>query len=232
MRTLEHPNIARFHEVRNNAIYTDRNGNNHECLAIVMEYIEGGELYEYVARCGKFSPRIARTYFKMLLDALSYMHSRGITHRDIKPENILLDRNFNLKVTDFGFSTYLSRGELHTRLGTEAYMAPEIRERRYDGKDVDLFAAGIILFILYTGGPPFEKSIQNLDPYYRIFCRNNSQFWEAHSRRRPAGFFTPEFKELINRMLKPEPEDRYTMGQVRNHDWTTGECATLEEIAQ
>jgi serine/threonine protein kinase len=67
----------------------------------------------------------------MLLDALKYIHAQGITHRDIKPENILLDKDFNLKVTDFGFSTYSSRGELNTRLGTEGYMAPEIRERKY-----------------------------------------------------------------------------------------------------
>jgi len=73
----------------------------------------------------------------------------------VKPENILLDKDFNLKLTDFGFSTCLSRGELHTRLGTEGYMAPEIRTKNYDGKKIDMFAAGIILFILYSGSPPF-----------------------------------------------------------------------------
>lgn len=137
----------------------------------------------------------------MLLDALEYIHSRGISHRDIKPQNILLNQDFNLKVTDFGFSTYLSRGELRTKLGTEAYMAPEIRTRKYNGKEVDLFAAGVILFILYSGSPPFEKATPT-DPYYKVLMdKKHSVFWNGHSRRRLEGFYTDQFKDLINRML-------------------------------
>ena len=211
MSQLDHPNIVKLYEVREKATYRKKNGCEYECFAIILEYIDGGELFEYVARCGRFSPNVARTYFTMLLDALSYMHSKGISHRDIKPENILLDKDFNLKVTDFGFSTYLSRGELHTRLGTEGYMAPEIRSKNYDGKDIDLFAAGIILFILYAGSPPFEKAV-NTDPYYKVFSNKNyTVFWNAHSKRKPEGFFSNEFKDLINKMLLPKPEERYTM---------------------
>jgi serine/threonine protein kinase len=103
-------------------------------LAIILEYAEGGEIFEYIAICGKFSEDVARTYFHMLIEALEYIHSKGICHRDIKPENILLDKDFILKLTDFGFGTYLSRGELKTYLGTEGYMAPEIRSWNYDGK--------------------------------------------------------------------------------------------------
>lgn len=90
-------------------------------------------------------------------------------------------------------------------------MAPEIRARDYDGKDVDLFAAGIILFILYSGNPPFEKAVIS-DPYYKVFSSKNFPvFWNAHSRKKPAGFFSEEFKDLINHMLLPKIEDRYTM---------------------
>ena len=94
----------------------------------------------------------------------------------MKPENILLDSDFKLKVADFGFATYLmgkdGTGLLRTVLGTESYMAPEIHLKLpYLGENVDLFASGIILFILYAGSPPFSKAEQK-DPYYRLFCNN------------------------------------------------------------
>lgn len=163
----------------------------------------------------------------MLVQALNYMHIKGISHRDVKPENILLDRNFNLKLSDFGFSTELSRGELHTRLGTEGYMAPEIRNRKYDGKSVDLFAAGIILFVMYSGSPPFERTESN-DPYYKVFsAKDYLKFWNAHSKRKPAGFYTPDFINLINNMLAHRPEDRLTTEQVLDHPWVKGDTLPL-----
>lgn len=112
----------------------------------------------YYLVVGRFSEAAARTYFRIILNALGYIHSKGITHRDVKPQNILLDEKFDLKIIDFGFSTYLKRGLLKTRCGSEAYMAPEINEKGYEGKSSDLFAAGIILFLLFTGIPPFEKA--------------------------------------------------------------------------
>ena len=86
-----------------------------------------------------------------------YLHSLNIIYRDLKPENILFDKNFNLKLADFGFSKLMKQNEsLKTVLGTEAYMAPEIvLQRKYDGKAVDLFAAGVVLFNMYSGQAPF-----------------------------------------------------------------------------
>ena len=87
------------------------------------------------------------------------MHQKGYAHRDIKPENILLGRDFVLKLADFGFSCLIqgkdNSGVLHTKLGTEGYMAPEIPTKNYEGERVDIFAAGVILFIMYAGNPPF-----------------------------------------------------------------------------
>lgn len=74
MTQLDHPNIVKLHEVRERATYKAINGCETECLAIILEYIEGGELFEYIARCGRFSPEVSRTYFKMLIDAIHYMH--------------------------------------------------------------------------------------------------------------------------------------------------------------
>ena len=86
---------------------------------------------------------------------MNYVHNKGVTHRDLKPENVLYDDNFNLKIADFGFAAPIEgkdgSGTLKTRLGTESYMAPEIHMKKpYSGSSVDLFASGIILFIMFT----------------------------------------------------------------------------------
>jgi len=95
----------------------------------VIEYCEGGELFDYV-EIGGFSEIVARTYFHQLLEGLDYLHKNGVAHRDLKPENLLFDKDMNLKIADFGFSASIDgrdgSGKMKTVLGTEGYMAPEI----------------------------------------------------------------------------------------------------------
>jgi serine/threonine-protein kinase Chk1 len=126
-----------------------------------------------------------------MLTGLEYLHSKGIAHRDMKPENLLYDEKFLLKIADFGFATSLAgkdgAGLLKTVLGTESYMAPEIHQhQKYSGTAVDIFAAGIILFIMYTGHPPFVKADPKADAYYKCLCNNKHvAFWNAHSKNKP-----------------------------------------------
>lgn len=124
-------------------------------MYIVLELATGGEFFDYIATGGAFPENIARFYFRQLIDALDYVHTRGAVHRDLKPENLLFDADYNLKVADFGFAAPVDgrdgQGYLRTKLGTESYMAPEINMKRaYSGASVDLFASGIILFIMLT----------------------------------------------------------------------------------
>ena len=119
----------------------------------MLEYAAQGELFEFVDQGGYFPEKIARTYFRLLLEGLNYLHQQGLAHRDIKPENLLFDENMNLKIADFGFAAALAgkdnSGLLKTILGTEGYMAPEIMEqKKYSGTAVDIFASGVVLFIM------------------------------------------------------------------------------------
>lgn len=157
-------------------------------------------------------------------------------HRDLKPENILLDENYNLKIADFGFSARLDgkdgTGFLKSSLGTEGYMAPEINEKKpYIGSAVDLFSAGIILFIMYTGHPPFHKALDN-DPYYKLLITDrNSTFWEAHQRNKDQGFFSTDFMNLINTILAYDPQNRLDLAELVSHPWLkNGKVSSQQEI--
>lgn len=110
-------------------------------------------------------------------------------------------------------------------------MAPEIRTMKYDGKEVDLFAAGVLLFFMVAGTPPFEKAVPN-DPYYKVLAAKSFPvFWGAHMRYKPAGFqFSESFKDLINKMLALRPGDRLDIAGIKNHTWYNGDVLTLNEL--
>lgn len=99
-------------------------------------------------------------------------------------------------------------------------MAPELNERKkYIGSSVDIFAAGIVLFIMYTGHPPFSKATES-DPYYKLIITDrNSTFWEAHSRNKDSDFFSEEFMNLINAMLAYNPQNRIDLAELVSHPW-------------
>jgi len=138
---------------------------------------------------------------------MTYCHKIGFCHRDLKPENLLFDRDFQLKVADFGFSACIEGktgdGKLYTRLGTYGYMAPEIHERRpYEGEQIDIFAAAIILFIMKSGTPPFTRATKK-DAYYKLFLKKPDRFWFIHSKNKPGkmDFYSKDFRNLITKML-------------------------------
>jgi len=234
MKVLDHDNLVKLIDVRENATYKGRNETEYKCFAIILEYVGGGELFDYIADTGKFTEKVSRTYFHQMMNGLHYMHGKGYAHRDIKPENILLSHEFVLKLADFGFSCLIKgkdgSGVLHTKLGTEGYMAPEIPTKNYEGTKCDIFASGVILFIMYAGNPPFEKATAN-DPYYKLIRdKNYAVFWKAHSRRRPVDYFSDKFKDLFVRMVAYEANDRITIEQVAKHPWVTEPVSSYNDI--
>jgi len=236
LQRMNHPNIVNLAGVNENGVYLKKNNAGmYNCSYLVTELCPNGELFDMLYQSGRFDERTARFYFQQLIEGLEACHNAGITHRDMKPENLLFDSNFNLKIMDFGFSILLTgrdgTGMLHTKVGTQNYMAPEIHAHKpYSGVNVDLFAAGIILFIMYSHNPPFGRA-DTRDPYYRLLVNNEARFWDMHSRNKPQNFYSEGFKDLIRRMLALEPENRPSISEIRQHPWFNGPAASAEEVA-
>ena len=217
--------------------YEKSSGKKKEVQYIVLELALGGELFDFVAISGRFNESLARYFFHQFMDGLKYCHDHGIAHRDLKPENLLLDHQFTLKIADFGFAGPTEgrdgSGNLTTKLGTMNYMAPEIHLLQpYQGKSVDIFSAAIILFIMVAQHPPFTSAIPS-DPFYRCLAgKRGDIFWRTHSKSKPDGdkFFSEEFKDLVETMLKLEPGQRPTMAEVLAHPWMQGPIPSQEKV--
>ena len=156
MRELDHPNIIKLFETFEDSKF----------VYLVMELCEGGELFDKIIEKGSFTESQARNYFRQMISAVNYIHSKRICHRDLKPENfLLLDKSDNspLKMIDFGMSVMFTDkmlkqngGKMHMTLqvGTPYYISPEILKSNYD-EGCDIWSSGVILYILLSGVPPF-----------------------------------------------------------------------------
>lgn len=149
---MSHRNIINLYEIFENAKY----------IFLVTEFAEKGDLLSLLQKNGPFSESQIYIVIKDILNALNFIHSRNILHRDIKLDNILLDRNNNLKICDFGISLKMKSNQYYTdRCGTPAYIAPEIIKSKYKEFKSDYWSLGVTLFILITATPPFKAKSFN-----------------------------------------------------------------------
>jgi calcium-dependent protein kinase len=147
LKKCDHPSIVKIHE-----IYKDK-----KKLHIVLDFVEGQELLDYIIKHNKLKESEASMILKQLLKSIRYIHSKGIIHRDLKPENIIINPDtLKLKLIDFGLSSYfLENKSLHTKVGTPAFAAPEVIKGDY-GKEADLWSIGIICYVMLVGYHPFQ----------------------------------------------------------------------------
>ena len=220
MQKLDHVNIVKFIGLKGNGKYKSKSGKTKTVGYAIIELASKGEIFEVLFEVGPFNENLARFYMKQLVSALEYLHVNNIAHRDLKPENLLLDENLNLKLADFGFATIVEDGEKNkTRLGTERYMCPELFTKTpYDAQKADIFAAGVILFIFFSGHPPFHEG-RPQDPYYNAFVKNRAKFWNFHSKQNKQRDYSESYKFLVSCMLEYNPKDRYSIEQVKNSEW-------------
>ncbi|GMG47196.1 unnamed protein product [Ambrosiozyma monospora] len=202
MKLISHPNIMGLYDV----------WENQKELYLVLEYVEGGELFDFLINHGRLTEEEAINYFRQIINGVEYCHRFNICHRDLKPENILLDRNHNIKIADFGMAALETRQKLlETSCGSPHYASPEIvAGRTYHGSPSDVWSCGIILFALLTGHLPFD------DPNIRkLLMKVQSGKFHLPSN------LSSEAKDLITSMLRVNPKDRISISDIPHHPLLT-----------
>ncbi|KAI3377016.1 hypothetical protein L3Q82_000045 [Scortum barcoo] len=200
LKLIEHPHVLKLHDVYENKKY----------LYLVLEHVSGGELFDYLVKKGRLTPKEARKFFRQIISALDFCHSHSICHRDLKPENLLLDEKNNIRIADFGMAS-LQVGDslLETSCGSPHYACPEvIRGEKYDGRKADAWSCGVILFALLVGALPFDDdNLRNLLEKVKL-----GVFHMPH-------FIPPDCQNLLRGMIEVDASKRLTLEQIQKHTW-------------
>ncbi|XP_072229840.1 serine/threonine-protein kinase BRSK2 isoform X2 [Leuresthes tenuis] len=203
LKLIEHPHVLKLHDVYENNKY----------LYLVLEHVSGGELFDYLVKKGRLTPKEARKFFRQIISALDFCHSHSICHRDLKPENLLLDEKNNIRIADFGMAS-LQVGDslLETSCGSPHYACPEvIRGEKYDGRRADVWSCGVILFALLVGALPFDH-----DNLRQLLEKVKSGVFHMPH------FIPPDCQSLLKGMIEVNPEKRLTLEAIQKHPWYLG----------
>ncbi|UJR23975.1 hypothetical protein I4U23_026942 [Adineta vaga] len=200
LRLFRHPHIIKLYQVISTP--TD--------IFMVMEYVAGGELFDYIVKKGKLTEAEARPFFQQIISGVDYCHRHMVVHRDLKPENLLLDDASHVKIADFGLSNIMKDGELlKTSCGSPNYAAPEVVSGElYAGQEVDIWSCGVILYALLTGTLPFDD-----DNVQVLFKKIRSGIFPIPD------YLNPSVVDLLQRMLTVDPVRRATIKEIKEHEW-------------
>jgi serine/threonine protein kinase len=222
LRKLDHPSIIQLYDVY---ITGDK-------IFIIMELMEGGELFDYVVQKGTLTEEEASKIVKSVTSAMVYMHSKNIIHRDLKPENLLLKQkpgrsgNLDVKIIDFGLSKLMEEPVARSFLGTRGYLAPEMLQRRDYSRAVDTWALGVIVFVLLCGCLPFDDDSQTVPSDELVRSKFVLRF------PRWAKNLSPSAKDLLAHLLEVDPNKRYSAEQAYKHPWVQGETASKKNYLE
>ncbi|KAI9887448.1 MAG: hypothetical protein M1823_000706 [Watsoniomyces obsoletus] len=198
MKLIQHANIVNLYDV----------WENRGELYLVLEFVDGGELLEFLQKRSQLEEWEVVRLFRQMMAGLTYCHSFNICHRDLKLENILLDAEMNVKIADFGFAAFQPKDRmLQTPCGTPHYAAPElIRGRRYDGAKADIWSCGVILYAMLAGCLPWDD--ERIDVLY-------DRVTKGHYRM--PDHLSDEAKHLVWSLLQVDPKKRISMDEMWRH---------------
>ncbi|EXF81500.1 hypothetical protein CFIO01_10323 [Colletotrichum fioriniae PJ7] len=199
LKLVDHPNVMKVYDI----------WENRSEIYLVLEYVEQGDLFDYINTNGRFTEEGAMFLFRQMMSALQYCHSFNICHRDLKPENILLTPDNKVKIADFGMAALHQSSEhrLVTACGSPHYAAPELlKHKHYRGDKADIWSLGVILYALLAACLPFD------DPDIGALLQKTKRgIYEIPD------FLSPEAKDLIRRMLVANPDTRISIKEMWQH---------------
>ncbi|KAL8480847.1 hypothetical protein ACS0TY_027389 [Phlomoides rotata] len=185
------PNILRLHDVYEDDDY----------IHLITDLCDGGDLFDRITSGTRFSEPDVAAVLKQLMVAIAFCHRLGVAHRDIKPDNILFDSRGKLKLADFGSAEMFEISEMNDVVGTPYYVAPEVLMGRNYNEKVDVWSAGVILYIMLAGVPPF-------------YGEGPTETFEAIFRS-----VSPKAKDLMRKMMCRDVFRRLSAEQVLRHPW-------------
>ncbi|XP_071736581.1 calcium-dependent protein kinase 9-like [Rutidosis leptorrhynchoides] len=235
--------IMKFLKGKENIVELINTYEDPKCVHLVMEYCEGGELYDKMVSKGRYSEKIAAQILSSIMKVVCYLHAMGVMHRDLKPENFMLSKRGALgslpcfadysllKAIDFGLSAYTNKGifaSLFSKLnqekvGTAFYVAPEVLRRQPYGKEIDIWSAGVILYMLLTGVPPFYGD-NDKEIFQHILSRN------LDMTNYPWPNISASARNLVENMLSFDPKKRPTANDVLNDQWLKENGVVTEKL--
>ena len=203
--------LAKFNHI--NVILVAEIFESEEAFYSVMEYCEGGELFDYIVKHRRLSEEESSFFYYQLINGLEYIHSLGIVHRDLKPENLLLTKEKILKIIDFGLSNYSpspngsNQKLLSTPCGSPCYASPEmVAGEKYDGFKIDIWSSGIVLYAMLCGYLPFEDN--NNEGLFKKILECRVKFPK---------YVSNDAKNLIKKILVNNPNERITIKEIKKH---------------
>ena len=200
LKKLRHANIIQLYQIIQSKA----------SIYLIMEYADGGELFNYIVKKKRLSETEACKFYQQIISGIEYLHKQNIVHRDLKPENLLLDHCKDLKIVDFGLSNiYENEQLLSTPCGSPCYASPEmVKGLKYSGLMVDIWSSGIILFAMLCGYLPFDEENQEI-----LYKKISVSDFELPS------FLSDKAKDLIKNVLNADHFNRYSISQIKNHSW-------------